>query len=69
MISNQILQNVIEGIKTISRVDICIMDTEGKALAATVNKTDESEGAVLAFVGSQAMGSLHSFHLTVPSKK
>lgn len=22
-----------------------------------------------AFVGSQAMGSLHSFHLTVPSKK
>lgn len=63
MISNQILQNVIEGIKTISRVDICIMDTEGKALAATVNKTDEYEGAVLAFVGSQAESqSLQSTH-------
>lgn len=63
MISNQILQNVIEGIKTISRVEICIMDTEGKALAATVNKTDEYEGAVLAFVGSQAESqSLQSTH-------
>ena len=63
MISNQILQNVIEGIKAISRVDICILDTEGKSLAATMNKMDEHEGAVLAFVGSQAESqSLQSTH-------
>jgi len=63
MISNQILQNNIEGIKAIARVDICIMDTEGKALASTVNKTDEYEGAVLAFVGSPAESqSLQSAH-------
>lgn len=35
MISNQILQNTIEGIKTIARVELCIMDTDGKEVAAT----------------------------------
>lgn len=63
MISNQILQNVIEGIKTISRVDICIMDTEGKVLAQTMNRADDLESAVLAFVESQAESqSLQSTH-------
>ena len=28
MISNQILQNTIEGLKGISRVDFCVLDTE-----------------------------------------
>ena len=32
MISNQILQNTIEGLKGISRVDFCVLDTEGKEL-------------------------------------
>ena len=30
MISNQILQNTIEGLKGISRVDFCVLDTEEK---------------------------------------
>ena len=30
MISNQILQNTIEGLKGISRIDFCVLDTEGK---------------------------------------
>ncbi len=30
MISNQILQNTIDGLKGITRVDMCIIDTEGK---------------------------------------
>lgn len=30
MISNQILQTNIEGLKGITRVDLCICDTEGK---------------------------------------
>ena len=35
MISNQILQNTIEGLKSIVRVDFCIMDTDGKETAST----------------------------------
>lgn len=35
MISNQILQSTLEGIKNISHVGMAIMDTEGKELAAT----------------------------------
>lgn len=54
MISNQILQNTIEGLKAITRVDICVMDTEGKALASTVNNADDYESAVLTFVESPA---------------
>jgi carbohydrate diacid regulator len=54
MISNQILQNTIEGLKSITRIDICVMDTEGKVLASTVNNADEYENAVLAFVESPA---------------
>lgn len=54
MISNQVLQSTIEGIKNISRVDICVMDTEGKALATTINSADEYESAVMAFVDSPA---------------
>ena len=54
MISIQILQNTIEGLKTITRVDICVMDTEGKTLATTVGNAEEYEPAVLAFVDSPA---------------
>ena len=35
MISNQILQCTIEGLKNIGRVDLAIMDVEGKEIAAT----------------------------------
>ncbi len=54
MISNQILQDTIEGIKAITRIDLCVMDTEGKALAATLRDTEEYEKSVLAFVDSPA---------------
>lgn len=56
MISNQILQNTIEGLQTITRVDLCVVDTEGKVLASTISNADEYEGAVLAFVASPADG-------------
>ncbi len=35
-------------------MDICVMDTEGKALATTISNADEYENAVLAFVDSPA---------------
>ena len=50
MISNQVLQNSIEGLKAITRVDLCVMDTEGKMLASTFEISDEYESAVLDFV-------------------
>lgn len=54
MISNQILQNTIEGLKAITRIDLCVMDTEGKALATTISDVEEYESAVLVFVDSPA---------------
>ena len=54
MISNQILQDTIEGIKGITRIDLCVMDTEGKVLASTLRDADEYEKAVLSFVESPA---------------
>ena len=44
MISNQILQSTIEGIKKIARVDLCVIDVDGKILANTCAK----EGDVVA---------------------
>ena len=54
MISNQILQNTIDGLKGITRIDLCIIDTEGKVLAATFQDTDNYVTAALAFVESPA---------------
>ena len=54
MISNQILQNTIEGLKGISKVDFCVLDTEGKELAATGEVDKNCSDAVLAFVESPA---------------
>lgn len=54
MISNQILQSTIDGLKGITRIDICVMDTEGKVLATTIDNAEQYEDAVLAFVSSPA---------------
>lgn len=54
MISNQILQTTMEGLKAITRVDLCVMDTEGKVLASTMNHAEDYEKAVLDFVNSPA---------------
>ncbi|MCD7825647.1 MAG: helix-turn-helix domain-containing protein [Clostridiaceae bacterium] len=54
MISNQVLQTTIDGLKNITRIDICVMDVEGKALATTINNIEEYEEAVMAFVDSPA---------------
>ena len=54
MISNQILQTTMEGLKAITRVDLCVMETEGKVLASTMNNAEEYENAVLDFVNSPA---------------
>ena len=54
MISNQILQNTIDGLKGITRIDLCVMDTDGKSLASTFAEQGNYEDAVLSFVESPA---------------
>ncbi len=54
MISNQILQDTIDGIKAITRIDLCVMDTEGKPLASTLDEVEEYREAVLVFAESMA---------------
>lgn len=50
MISNQILQSTIDGLKVISRIDLSVMDLEGNVLAATYPEAEEHHASVLSFV-------------------
>ena len=63
MISNQILQSTIEGLKGITRSELCICDTEGKVLATTFSSESDYESAVVSFVNSpadsQVIGGFH----------
>lgn len=53
MISNQILQNTIEGLKAIARVELCVMDTDGKEIASTASMS-ECEKPAMEFAQSPA---------------
>lgn len=53
MISNQILQNTLDGLKAITRVDFCVMDIEGKEVASSGGLM--SECAVEAFEFARSM--------------
>lgn len=54
MISNQILQNTIDGLKGITKIDLCIIDVEGKVLAATFSEADQYIESAQTFVDSPA---------------
>ncbi|MBO7711544.1 MAG: helix-turn-helix domain-containing protein [Lachnospiraceae bacterium] len=54
MISNQVLQSTLEGLKDISRVDLCVMDIEGILLASTFEGADQFRDSVMSFVNSPA---------------
>ena len=54
MISNQILQSTIEGIKNISRVELCVTDVEGKVLVTTFPEVEISQNDIVTFAQSQA---------------
>ena len=54
MISNQILQNTIEGLKSISRVELCVMDIDGKVVAATAEEMEECAKPAAEFAQSPA---------------
>lgn len=46
MISNQILQNTIDGLKSIARVDLCVLDVDGKTAASTADMGNNARAAV-----------------------
>ena len=54
MISNQILQNTIDGLKGITRTDLCVLDVEGKVVAATLPNAEQYIAPARTFVGSPA---------------
>ena len=43
MISNQILQSTIDGLKNIARVEFCVMDADGKEVASTTEMNNISK--------------------------
>lgn len=45
MISNQILQSTIDGLKSISRVELSVMDTDGKVIVSTMDMGNCSAAA------------------------
>lgn len=54
MISNQILQTVIDGIKEISKIDLGVFDTEGEYVSSTFEERKDYSKDILDFVDSSA---------------
>ena len=54
MISNQILQNTIEGLKAITRIDLCVTNTDGVLLVTTFPETAIDAESIRSFVLSAA---------------
>ena len=54
MISNQILQNTIDGLKEIAHIELYVLDVDGKEVASTSGNLDSSVDSARAFVQSPA---------------
>lgn len=54
MISNQILQSTIEGLKNIARIDLCVCDTDGNMLASTFGDPEIATDTIVNFTLSPA---------------
>lgn len=54
MISNQILQSTIDGIKGIARVDLTVADVDGKVIVTTHMSAPNLAGAIIEFAKSPA---------------
>ena len=68
MISNQILQSTIDGLKGITRTEFCVYDTEGIVLAGTSSSMNTYGDDVVSFVNSpaesQVVGGCQFFKIT-----
>lgn len=54
MISNQVLQSTIDGLKAIARVELCVIDVDGKMIASTSEDLEKCLQSARAFVDSPA---------------
>ncbi|MCM1049165.1 MAG: helix-turn-helix domain-containing protein [Clostridiales bacterium] len=54
MISNQILQSTIDGLKAISRVELCITDIDGKVVVLTTDEMEKGANLAAEFAKSPA---------------
>lgn len=54
MISNQILQHTIDGLKKISGIDFCVIDPEGNTLATNMERKMDFRDKVQAFAASMS---------------
>lgn len=54
MITNQVIQTSIDELRAITRVDLCVMDTDGKVEATTFESDDMEAGLAADFADSMA---------------
>ena len=54
MISNQILQNTIDGVKGITKIDLSVVDADGNVLAETAGDSEDYCATVKTFADSPA---------------
>lgn len=54
MISNQVLQSTIEGLKTIARIELCVVNIDGRVIASTDNSMDDYANQAMEFAKSSA---------------
>ena len=54
MISNQILQNTIDGLKSITKIELCVVDTDGQVLATTFSENGKYTSSIIPFINSAA---------------
>jgi carbohydrate diacid regulator len=54
MISNQILQNTIDGLGNIAHVGLCVLDVDGKEVASTLTEASDVSASARDFVSSPA---------------
>ena len=63
MISNQILQDTIDGIKAITRCELCVLDMDAKVLVSTMNQKPDFTDVVQMFIHSPAESQvMHGHH-------
>lgn len=63
MIANQILQDTIDGIKSITRCDISVLDTDAKELVSTMEQKPDYGDTVQMFINSPAESQvMHGYH-------
>jgi len=62
MISNRILQTTVDGLKAISRVDLCIVDADKNVAAKTFDNVSECLADAISFIDSPAESQAPAVH-------